>query len=110
MITALAQDLLTRVESLAALTNRTGLSIGGRTNDPGLLKIPLPAAWIVLKNDTVDESSFQRGPESGLVPPSQEMMATFAITLFVPYINDADLLTTQYPLLESVWGDRKSVV
>lgn len=104
MITALAQDLLTRVESLAALTNRTGLSIGGRTNDPGLLKIPLPAAWIVLKNDTVDESSFQRGPESGLVPPSQEMMATFAITLFVPYINDADLLTTQYPLLESVWG------
>ena len=99
MIAALAQDLLTRVASLAALTNRTGLAIGGRMNDPGLLKIPLPAAWIVLKTDTVDESSFQRGPASGLIPPSQEMMATFAITLFVPYIDDTDLLTTQFPLL-----------
>lgn len=102
MIAGLAADIVAKVKTVTALAASTALSIGGRTNDPGLLKIPLPAAWVVLKADGTDEANLSHGPNSGLIPPSQEMMATYAVTLFIPYISDADLLATQFPLLEAV--------
>ena len=37
-----------------------------------------------------------------LVPATQIMLGTWAVTIFVPYVDDTDMLATQYPLLEAV--------
>lgn len=102
MISELAADLVAKVETIAALTSRTGLAIGGRVNDPGLLKIPLPAAWIVLKQDAIEEPGYTHESDGGLVSPSERVLATFAVTVFINYDTDADMLTNQLPLLELV--------
>lgn len=102
MIAELAADILAKVQTVSTLETQTGLSIGGRSADPGLLQIPLPAVWITLKADIVDQRDYTHGPESGVITPSQAMMSTFCVTVFVPYVDDADLLATQYPLLEAV--------
>lgn len=102
MISELAADLVAKVETIAALVSRTSLSIGGRTNDPGLLKIPLPAAWIVLKQDAIEEPGYAHESDGGLVSPSQRVLATFAVTVFIDYLTDADMLAVQFPLLELV--------
>lgn len=102
MLAALMADIKAKVETVTVLAQATSLSIGGRSVDPGLLLIPLPAAWIVFKNDQVDEEQYQHGPSSGLVPRSQVVMATIAVTVFIEYLDDADLLANQFPLLERV--------
>lgn len=102
MIAEIAADLVGKVRSVTAISTRSGLSLGGRSGDPGLLKIPLPAAWVTMKGDQVDERDYTHGPESGLVSKWQPMMATYAVTVFIPYLDDADLLATQYPLLRAI--------
>ena len=102
MIAECAADLLSKVKTVPALATSAALSIGGRSADPGLVKIPLPASWVTLSKDASDEQSYEHGPPSGFVSDAGLLLATFAITTFIPYINDDDLLTTQFPLLESV--------
>jgi hypothetical protein len=102
VIAELADDLLTKVRGVTTLASRTSLSIGGKSGDPGLLKIDLPAAWAKFANDESDERSYERGPDSGLVSEAQLQMATFIVTILIPYTDDDDLLTVQYPLLEEV--------
>lgn len=102
MIAECAADLLAKVRTVAALANSASLSIGGRSADPGMLKIPLPAAWVTLRKDVSDERDYEHGPASGMISPSPILLATFAVTIFVPYIDDNDLLAVQYPLLESI--------
>jgi hypothetical protein len=46
VIAECAASLLALVKTVPALADKTSLSIGGRSADPGLVKIPLPAAWI----------------------------------------------------------------
>lgn len=106
MIAECAADILAKVKTVPDFTTASGvmvgLSIGGRSSDPGMLKIPLPAAWVTLKSDQTDEQDYTHGPASGLIPTTQGMLATYAVMVFVPYIDDDDLLDTQYPLLEAV--------
>ena len=106
MIAECAADILAKVKTVPEFTTATGvmvgLSIGGRSNDPGMLKIPLPAAWVSLKSDQTDEQEYTHGPSSGFIPNPQMMMATYAVMVFVPYVDDDDLLANQYPLLEAV--------
>ena len=104
MIAENAADLVARVKSIPALTNSAGLAIGGKAGDPSLLKIPPPVAWILFGGDQADEepytASSRTGP--GMVPSVEVVLAIFRVLVYVPYINDDDLLTNQYPLLESV--------
>lgn len=102
MIAECAADLLARVKSIAALADRTSLTIGGRSADPGLVKIPLPAAWVTFGKDISDEQSYEHGPASGLVLEAPLMLSTWPITIFIPYTTDDDLIGVQFPLLESV--------
>lgn len=102
MIAECAADLLAKVMSVPTLTASASLTLGGRSNDPGLVKIPLPAAWLALAKDASDEVAYSNGPASGLIHPAPVLIGTFAVTTFVPYISDADMLGTQYPLLESI--------
>lgn len=102
MIAELAADLLAKVQAVPALTTRTGLTLGGRAQDPGLLKVSTPAAWIVMKGDQVDDdSNSTHGPASGFVPKTQTMLGVWSVTLFIGYVDDADMITNQYPLLEA---------
>ena len=104
MIAENAADLLARVKSIEALTNAAGLAIGGRAGDPSLLKIPPPAAWILFGGDQADEEPHTAGARGGpgMVPSVQIIMAIFRVLVYVAYVDDNDLLTNQYPLLESV--------
>ena len=112
MIAECAADLLARVQTVTALNGRTSLSIGGRSADPGLLKAPLPIAWVVFGGDQADEapygSSSQGGP--GMVPAMQTMLSNWRVVVYVPYTDDADLLTVQYPMLEAVAAAVKRTV
>ena len=101
MITEQAADLVARVRTVPALALRVGLALGGQQVDPNLIKVPLPAAWVMYLHDQVDEVP---GASSSpyLVPATQVMLATFGIIIYVPYISEADMLATQLPLLELV--------
>ena len=102
MIAELTADLLALVRTVPALAAMTSLTIGGKAADPGLVKVPLPACWITFGKDVSDERSYEHGPESGLVIESPLMIGTWAVTVFVPYDDDDDLLTVQLPMLESI--------
>jgi hypothetical protein len=112
VIAECAADLVARIETVPSLANSTGISLGGRGADPGLVNIPLPACWVTFSHHQVDESPYGPGsstmptPSSrgsgGSVPQIENTLATFIAVLYVPYIDDNDLLTVEYPLLEAV--------
>jgi hypothetical protein len=102
LIAECSADLSTKVKTVPALTNSAALTLGGKGNDPGLLKVPLPAAWISFRSDQVDEQDYTHGPHSGLIGPSQTQMGTWTVVVFIPYQTDDDLIGTQFPLLEAV--------
>jgi hypothetical protein len=102
VIAECAADLLARVKSIASLTDRTSLSIGGRSADPGLVKVPLPAAWVTFGKDESDEHDYNHGDTSGFIREAPLMLSTWPITIFIPYTTDDDLINVQFPLLESV--------
>jgi hypothetical protein len=105
MIAENAEDLVARVTSVPALATSAGLALGGRGADPALTKIPLPAAWIMFGKDQVNEPPYgtsQSGGFGGMVPQIENIQQVFSVVIYVPYISQDDLLTTQYPLLESV--------
>ncbi|MGZ3325701.1 MAG: hypothetical protein ACXU85_00990 [Xanthobacteraceae bacterium] len=100
-----AEDLVARVTSVPALATSAGLALGGRGADPALTKIPLPAAWIMFGKDQVDESPYgtsQSGMRGGLTPNGENVQQVFSVVIYVPYVSQDDLLTVQFPLLESV--------
>lgn len=105
MIAENAADLVARVTSVPALANSAGLALGGRGADPALTKIPLPAAWIMFGKDQVDESPYgssQSGGRGSLIPNGENIQQVFSVVIYVPYLSQDDLLTVQFPLLESV--------
>ena len=91
-----AQDLLTKIATVPALSASVGLSVGGQTPDPAMSKIPLPAAWVLLADDIAKD------PDTGLIPMIQHLNLTYVVMIYLPYIGQSDLLTNQYPLLEAV--------
>jgi hypothetical protein len=105
MLAELAADLLEKVRSVEALADSTALTIGGKAKDPDLTKIPLPAAWVVMRKEGKDVTPYERTDMSGVVDEYM-LGGIWTVTVMVPYLSDEDLLTTQYPLLESV---RKAV-
>lgn len=104
MIAELATDLLAKVQSIGALVDSSSLTLGGRAADPGMLKLSPPFAWVSMRGDAEDEPSLSNvsGPSSGMVPTSQLLLGIWVVVVFIPYINDADMIATQYPLLESL--------
>jgi hypothetical protein len=105
MLAELASDLLDKVRTVPALEAKTSLTIGGKSADPDLTKIPLPAAWVVMRKEGKDTSPYDRTDMSGVVD-EYTLAGIWTVTIMVPYTSDDDLIDTQYPLLESV---RKAV-
>jgi hypothetical protein len=101
MLAELASDLLDKVKTIGALTDSTALTIGGKPQDPDLTKIPLPAAWVVLRKEEKDTTPYGHTDPSGVVD-ELTIAAIWTVTVMVPYATDADMLDVQFPLLESV--------
>lgn len=74
MIAECADDLYNKIVAITQLSRTTGLVIGGKAPDTGMVKLPLPAAWILpasAVNSTPEP--FMRQPRS-LLP----QMAAFS--------------------------------
>ncbi len=97
----MAADLLAKVRSITALALRTSLTLGGRTIDPGLVNVALPAAWVTHTASKPDQRDYTHGPESGFISASMQM-AEWAVILFIEYSTDDDMLNVQYPLLDEL--------
>lgn len=102
MISEVVRDLVTKVSSVASLENSTGAALGGKGTDPGLVKLPLPAAWVMYAKDDVDEEPFGHGRGPGSVPGREVVLATCSVLIYVPYTTQDNLLDVQFPLIESV--------
>lgn len=94
MIAECAQDLITKTQSISALAASTGLAIGGTIPDPGMTKIPLPAAWILHKRAKNTHDASVSLP-STLV----QALLTYAVVLYLPTSNQ---ISMQLPLIQSV--------
>ena len=97
MIAENAQDLYNRVQAIPALAASTGLALGGKTPDPGLTKIPLPAAWVL-----ADAGKTTQDIRAGRVPTLASVHLAYTVLLYVPYTSQTDLIATQLPLLETL--------
>jgi hypothetical protein len=103
MIAECTQDLYTKLAAVQVgtatpLAQSVGLTVGGQGADPGMVQIPLPAAWIL------PASGVNQTPENLLtIPPrTQLQLSTYVVMLHLPYTNQGGLLTNEYPLLEAV--------
>jgi hypothetical protein len=101
MLAELASDLLAKVSAVPALEFKTSLTIGGKSADPDLTKIPLPAAWIVMRKEGKDVAPHERTDRSGVVD-EYTLAGIWTVTVMVPYTTSEDLIDVQYPLIESV--------
>jgi hypothetical protein len=101
MLAELASDLLAKVQGIEALADRTSLTVGGKSQDPDLLKIPLPAAWAVMRKEAKDVSPYDHTDTSGMVD-EYTLAGIWTVTVILPYTTDENMISEQYPLLESV--------
>jgi hypothetical protein len=90
-----AQNLLALLETVPSLVNTSGLAVGGRAPDPAMSRIPLPSAWVILADDKPQDA------ETGSNPAGQAVHTTYVVMIYVPYINQSDLIANQLPLIES---------
>jgi hypothetical protein len=104
MITENLTHLVSLVTSVPSLSASAGLAVGGKGSDPGMIKIPLPAAWVMYTKDDVDEPPYGKtnSDQPGIVGAVQAVLATCSVLIYLPYSTQDDLLTVQFPLLESV--------
>ena len=99
MMDELAADILALVQGVIP---QSSLTLGGRSDDPVLAKIPLPAAWVQHVKDIPDEQSYTHGPATGVVHEAQSILALYSVLVFVPYTTDTDMLKVQFPLIEAL--------
>ncbi len=101
MISDMASDLK---DKISTVTFESVLyTVGAVVEDRKV--IPLPACRIVYMGDHEYEDSSALTPrlnESGIVPSSQQMLSTFSALIILPWESDADVIDTEFPLLEQV--------
>ncbi len=102
MIAENAADFSARFMTVTEFEGRVAFGLGGHGTDPGLTAIPLPAAWLNFSSDVVDEAPFGHSQaRPGMVPEVELVLASFTAAIYLPYVDEADLIATQYPLLEA---------
>ena len=97
MIAESINDLYGRLSAIPALASSIGLLVGGKAPDPGLAKMPLPAAWVLS-----DAASNTEDNRQSQVPLNVTSKLTYLVMLYVPYTSQQDLIANQFPLLELV--------
>lgn len=94
-IRAVTEHLVTQIKAIAAFSNRVGLTVGGKDIDPINRELPHPSAWIVYIGDEVVSST-------PMNPCSTLIKLNFVVKVVVDYGTEANLTTTQFPLLHNV--------
>lgn len=103
MIAENVGDFIAKLVTVPALANSSGLALGGKGVDAGLRQVALPCAWVMYAKDDADEEPFgSGGHQPGLVASPGVMKVTISILIYLPYSDQVDLLTIQFPLLETV--------
>lgn len=97
MIAQAVQQLYTLLQAVPQLSTSIGLVIGGKAPDPGLTKVPLPAAWVL--HDGAQNTQDMRMAQ---VPLNITTQLAYVVMLYVPYTSQQDLIDNQLPLLEQV--------
>lgn len=95
MISALANDLVAKLNGITGLVGKVGLATGGRGSDPALSKAPLPLAWAFF------QSMKPMDPPAAQQATSQAMQLDFRVFVIVPYISQDDMQAVQLPLIQS---------
>ncbi len=94
MLAELAQDLLTKLQSIPALATSSGLDLVGDMPDPGAARVVPPAAWVIPK----DWENFE--DDAAILPaPAPNGRHEFVVGLYLPTTAQ---IATQLPLLNSV--------
>jgi hypothetical protein len=97
-LAACAQDVFTKISALPALAQSTGLTVGGQEADPGLTKIPLPAAWVLFTG----ANNQNTGILENRPPTLSNVLIEQTVMLHLPYESQSDLIAVQLPLMEAV--------
>ncbi len=92
------QDIFAKISAIPALASSTGLTVGGHAPDPGMTKIPLPAAWVLFS----EADNQNVGILLNLPPKQPNVLMQVTVMLHIAYTSQSDLISTQYPLLEAV--------
>lgn len=97
MIGTICSEVYDLVRAIPALASSTGLVVGGKEPDPGMVKIPLPAAWILPFRGE------NRQDKNDPLPPSTAMVEHMVmVVLLVPYATQPELIASYYPLVDAV--------
>lgn len=95
MIGSSAQDLVNRIRTIPEFGNRVSVTAGGKESDPMMYQGDYPKCWIVYRGD--DNVSDVEGGECAV-----SVKAFYIVRILVQYGTQSDLLTNQFPLLETV--------
>ena len=96
MIAQAINELFGYVKSVRGLVS-VGLVVGGKAPDPGLTKVPLPAAWLIHEGGKNTQDVVRPN-----LPVNATIQLHYAVMVYVPYTSQSDLIGTQYPLLEAL--------
>lgn len=104
MLDRLAADILAKISSVPTLENTTSFTIGGKAFDPALKEIALPACRLLTLSDTPGEDPYSLGTDRGeeVVARVQVQKAMFGALIILPYLDDADYLGIELPLVVAV--------
>jgi hypothetical protein len=97
MIEQATQGLIDLIKTVPEFENRVGTSVGGTDIDPTMSTVPLPFAWIIFDGDQAQDSG-----NVGKI--MQQVQLRFVVQVVVPNGTQTNMLTVQYPFLESVIG------
>ena len=95
MISELTQDLINKIKSVPAFNFRVGAAVGGTEADPTLANAPLPFAWVIYGGSQPTGEQSENGKRY------RETSYLFNVVIGIGYGNEADLLNTYLPVLES---------
>jgi len=91
-IDVIAQDLVDKVKTIGALSNRVGLAVGGTDIDPINRDLPRPAAWVIFTGIPIVDSST-------ISTKNVSVQYTFVIKILIDYGTESALIATHFPLL-----------
>lgn len=95
MIRELTQDLINKLKAVPAFQNRVGAAVGGTEADPTMANAQVPFAWVIYGGSAPTGEMREGGKLY------RETSYLFNVTVAIGYGNEADLLNTYLPVLES---------
>lgn len=92
MITEYTQDLIEKLNTVAAFGGRVAATLAGSEADPALASIDAPCAWVVFQSSQNTDTSNQKW---------QLMQLNFSVVLVLAYSQgESDFVETQLQLID----------